>query len=96
MELHLAILRHILIATGLPMCLWPVGYDEKSSFGLGSLGILRVSKYWSALALSVLYQENTFRVTEGCHDIGIESQNTTGDPEEDSVSPRRCESRFRH
>ncbi len=94
-ELHLQILRHFLIAKNLTLYL-PVGYNEVSSFGLGSLGILRVSRYWSASALSVLYKENTFRVTGGHDDIGIESKNTTGDPEDDPVSPRRCESRFQH
>ncbi len=73
MELHLQILRHILIAKDPTIYLWSVGYSEISGFGFGSLGILRVSKYWSALALSVLYRENTFAVAAGPFDVVIES-----------------------
>lgn len=62
MELQLMILRQILLADDRLIKIDPLSFYEKENFGLGSLGILRVSKHFSALALDVLYRGNVFGV----------------------------------
>ncbi len=59
-EVHLQICREMLRSEK-PITLSPCK-PYVSRFGFGSLGILRVSKYFSTLALSVMYGENCFRL----------------------------------
>ena len=53
-----------------------------SGFAFGSLGILRVSKYFSTMALSVMYGENCFRLISA--DFTVENKCLkNNDPDED-------------
>ena len=83
-ELQLQICREMLRSEK-PITLSP---DEPwvSGFAFGSLGILRVSKHFSTMALSVMYGENCFRLENVDYTIDDdyfedENQNTV------SISP---------
>ena len=71
-EIQLQVLRYILSASIIELSL----LDSYSShkFGLGSSGILRVSKHFSALALGVFYRENTVYAEASHFDIQREAE----------------------
>lgn len=62
MEIQMEIMRHFLRGPyANTVVLHPLDYYSWG-FGFGSLGILSVSKHFSAIALSVLYGENNFYI----------------------------------
>ncbi|KAF6236799.1 hypothetical protein HO173_005090 [Letharia columbiana] len=62
MEIQMEIMRHFLRGPyANTIVLYPLDYYSWG-FGFGSLGILSVSKHFSAIALSVLYGENNFYI----------------------------------
>ena len=60
-EIQLQILRHILKVDVLELS--PLDDYCRPKYGLGSLALLRVSKHFSALGLSILCGENIFKTT---------------------------------
>ena len=71
-ETQLQVLRYILRAPIIELS--PLDGYSSHKFGLGSSGILRVSKHFSALALGVLYGENTFYAEASHFDIQREAE----------------------
>lgn len=63
MEVQLEVMRNFLKSPYI-IELFPQNTYTNHSWGFGSLGILSVSKYFSAVGLSVLYGENKFYVWE--------------------------------
>ena len=81
-ELQLQICRDMLRSQE-PIMLCPCE-DYISRFAFGSLGILRVSKYFSEMALSVMYGENCFRLIAA--DWTIQNKHPkNNDPEDDDL-----------
>lgn len=62
-EVHWQILRSFLKSSE-PVILRPQDTYTNCDYHFGSLGILRVSKYFSVIGLSILYGENSFSIED--------------------------------
>ena len=76
-EILLEIMRLFLKSPG-HIYLDPENTYTDSSWGFGSLGVLRVSKHLSAIGLSVLYGENDFWIQQSEYEL-LESDESWND-----------------
>lgn len=65
------ILRHFL-RSKFSIEIHPLDWQSESSWGFGSLGILRASKHFSNVSLGILYGENTFALQGKIHYVRAE------------------------